>query len=167
MPSSSRAFDLDSFTPYLISVLASRVSSELAKAYSQRFGISVAEWRVIAHLTQTTKVSVREIFDRVDMDRVKVSRAAARLESAGLVKKVVNPADRRLVELSLTPSGHRLLRQIAPLALSYERELLKVLKPQDRAAFTEMVRSIIACPEILVHPDVTPKPSSTPPGRKS
>ncbi|MEJ1156967.1 MarR family winged helix-turn-helix transcriptional regulator [Prosthecomicrobium sp. N25] len=138
-PAPAPGLDLDSFLPYLVNVLASRTSRELAGVYEARFGISIPEWRVIAHLAQNRNVSVREIHERVDMDKSKVSRAAARLESVGLIEKKVNPADRRLVELRLTRKGHKLFAEIVPLALDYEARLLSALTPEDRAAFVRAV----------------------------
>ena len=69
--------DLDQFLPYRLTVLAARVSKRVAAEYSERFGISIPEWRVIAHLARYRKVSVREIHDCVNMDKSRVSRAAA------------------------------------------------------------------------------------------
>ena len=37
--------DLDSFTPYRLSVLTNRVSGAIAQHYSQRFALSIPEWR--------------------------------------------------------------------------------------------------------------------------
>jgi len=136
--------DLKKFVPYLVNVLASGVSQRLAAAYQQRFGITIPEWRVIAHLAQYEKVSVREIFLRVDMDKSKVSRAAARLETAGLIENRVNGADRRLVELSLTRKGRKLFETIAPLALEYEREFLAVLSEAEQQQFAAFVGRLIA-----------------------
>ena len=55
-----------------------------ARRYGAESGISIPEWRVLAHLAEGGPVSVRDIHARVDMDKSKVSRAAARLEEAGL-----------------------------------------------------------------------------------
>lgn len=140
------ALSLDAFLPYLLNVLASRVSSELATVYGKRFNISIPEWRVIAHLAQNEKVSVREIHERVDMDKAKVSRAAFRLESAGLVEKRESSVDRRLVELSLTRKGHELVAEIAPLALDYEARLLGTLSPDEARQFRALVVKLLQYP---------------------
>ena len=116
-------FVLDRFLPYQLAVAAGRTSREFSALYRDRFGIGVAEWRVLAHLSQGAPVSVREIHERVDMDKSRVSRAAARLKAAGHVTKTVNPADRRLVELALTETGRALMAEIAPLAAEFERRL--------------------------------------------
>ncbi len=131
MKSSMNAFTLDEFFPYRLAVLSNKISRDFASAYSQQFGISRAEWRVIAHLSQQAKVSIREIHQRVDMDKAKVSRAASRLESMGVVLKKTNPADKRLIELSLTAKGQKMISKIAPLAQKFEDETLaKLSKPQ-------------------------------------
>ena len=148
MSPAAASLDLDQFLPYLVNVLANRLSRELAGVYQARFGISIPEWRVIAHLSQHEDVSVREIHQRVDMDKAKVSRAAARLEAAGLIEKDVNEADRRLVRLQLTRKGRRVFAQIEPLALAYERDALAALSPQESAAFRAAVGKLLNRPAV-------------------
>lgn len=120
-------FNLDDFLPYQLSELSRRVSAGFSRHYRARYGISVPEWRVMAHLSQQEAVSVREIHRRVGMDKPKVSRAASRLEAAGYITKVVNPQDRRLVELSLTPQGRELIATLAPIAADYQARLIAAL----------------------------------------
>jgi DNA-binding MarR family transcriptional regulator len=146
MPPDAAALDLDRFLPYLVNVLASRLSRELAGVYEARFGISIPEWRVIAHLSQNRNVSVREIHERVDMDKAKVSRAAARLETIGVIEKKVNGEDRRLVELRLTKKGRKMFAEIEPLALAYEREVLSALSQNERATFRAVVDKLLNRP---------------------
>ena len=133
-------FDLDTFLPYQIAVLSQRVSEGFARHYRDRFGITVSEWRVVAHLSQEEAVSVREICRRVNMDKPKVSRAASRLEEKGFVRKVENPRDRRLVELSLTEKGHAMVDELTPLARAFEAELVAALGGDDRDLRAQMAR---------------------------
>jgi DNA-binding MarR family transcriptional regulator len=141
-PTPSREFELGEFVPYLTSALADRLSAGLAGVYAARFGITNAEWRVLAHLAANARVSVREIYARVSMDKVKVSRAAARLEQAGLILKQINKADQRLVELQLSARGRALFARIAPLALAYEDEALSSLTENERRAFRDILRKL-------------------------
>lgn len=123
-------FNLDDFLPYQLAELSRRVSAGFSSRYRERFGISVAEWRLMAHLSQQEAVSVREIHRRVGMDKPKVSRAATRLEAAGYITKVVNSHDRRLVELSLTQKGEDLIETLAPIASDYQARLVAALGDQ-------------------------------------
>jgi DNA-binding MarR family transcriptional regulator len=135
-------FDLASFLPYQLAVVASRVSRGFADRYRAEFGLTIPEWRVLAHLAQAGTVSVREIQARVDMDKSKVSRAAARLEAAGLVEKRGNEGDRRLLDMRLTPQGQALFARIVPIAREYEAEVLRSLgplSPDFRAALKRLL----------------------------
>jgi DNA-binding MarR family transcriptional regulator len=116
-------FDLSQFLPYRLAVAAARVSREFGDRYRAEFGLSIAEWRVLAHLSQAQAVSVGEITARVDMEKSRVSRAAQRLEDAGLVLKTAHPGDGRLVALSLTPQGAALMDRLGPMALEFQTEL--------------------------------------------
>lgn len=143
MMSSKPDFDLSTFLPYQLAVLASRASRNLSQTYQDRFGLSIPEWRVMAHLSQEGHVSVREIHERVDMDKSKVTRASQRLEMAGLIMKEVNETDRRLVTLSLTPKGLDTMAQIAPLADAFAEDLLSVLEPSERDVFQSVVEKLL------------------------
>lgn len=120
-------FNLQEFLPYQLNELSRAVSGGFSRHYKARYGITVAEWRVVAHLSQQEAVSVGEISQRVGMDKPKVSRAASRLEAAGFVTKLVNEADRRLVELSLTDKGREMIATLAPIAEEYDEWLRKLL----------------------------------------
>lgn len=136
-------FDLTQFLPYQLAAAAERVSRDFAVTYRREFGISIPEWRVLAHLSQAGEVSVREIEARVAMEKSKVSRAASRLETAGYVAKRVNADDRRLVVLSLTGGGQALMARLVPMALAYQGALLATLGP-EAAAFSKALAVILA-----------------------
>ena len=70
--------NLDRFMPYRLSVVTNRVSSAIAQHYSQRFDLSIPEWRVIAVLGQSPGLSARQVAQRTAMDKVQVSRAVAK-----------------------------------------------------------------------------------------
>lgn len=121
------SFDLSDFLPYQLAVASSRISREFAERYRAEFGLTIPEWRVLAHLAQSDAVSVREIHARVDMDKSKVSRAAARLEASGLIEKRENVEDRRLLDMRLTAKGRDLIARIVPIADAFQSDLIRKL----------------------------------------
>jgi len=141
--SSKQDFDLDAFLPYQLAVLASRTSRAFASIYAAEFGLTIPEWRVIAHLSRAGNVSVREIHARVDMDKSKVTRAVQRLEFLKLVKKQQNTKDRRLVALSLTAKGHATIQKISPKANDFAETVLAPLSPQDTERFKSLIKQLI------------------------
>lgn len=135
-------FALERFLPYRLAVLAQRVSRDFSAIYRERFGLSVAEWRVLAHLNAAGSVSVREIHLHADLEKSKASRAAARLEAAGLIEKRAGAGDRRLVALTLSPKGREAMAALIPLAEAYEAEVLARLSPEDRAALDRAIATL-------------------------
>jgi DNA-binding MarR family transcriptional regulator len=83
---SGETFHLESFLPYSITVLAGQMSEQFAAQYQKQFSVTVAEWRVLAHVAHDDQLSVREISAAVVLDKAKTSRAIARLEAAGYVR---------------------------------------------------------------------------------
>lgn len=125
--------DLDRFLPYRLSVLTNVVSGAIATVYQQRFGLTIPEWRVIAVLSRHPGLSAAEVAAHTRMDAVAVSRAVTRLLRAGRIRRTMSAIDRRRSVLHVSDEGAAMYREIAPLALRYERELLEVLRPRERA----------------------------------
>lgn len=136
-----------------MNVLAERLSRRLALVYGERFGLTIPEWRILAHLSQRDGVSVREVRMRVRMDKVKVTRAAHRLEQAGLVTKTQNADDRRLVCLALTDAGKRRMAELVPYVTDFHERLMGVLDDDERQAFLKALAKLERATEETVAVD--------------
>jgi DNA-binding MarR family transcriptional regulator len=136
--------DLDRFLPYRLSVLSNLVSSAIADAYQRRFGLSIPEWRVLAVLARFPGLSAAEVADRTRMDAVAVSRAVARLLAAGRLRRATSRDDRRRSVLTVSAAGAAVYREVAPIALGYERDLVASLGPDERAALDRVLHALTA-----------------------
>jgi DNA-binding MarR family transcriptional regulator len=87
--------DLQQFFPYRMAVLAERVSQCLAQVYRERFGLTRDEWRVLAALAESGTVKTAQVIASTTLEKMAVSRAVTRLESAGLVERLADPDDGR------------------------------------------------------------------------
>ncbi|TQV72559.1 winged helix-turn-helix transcriptional regulator [Denitrobaculum tricleocarpae] len=118
------------------------VSRALAEQYQARFGLSIPEWRVMANLGRAAPMSANEVAERTSMDKVKVSRAISRMQSAGLLKRETDPRDHRVSSLKLSARGKRIYDKIAPMALAWEQEFLSVLSEREIAAFDKILAKL-------------------------
>lgn len=130
---------LEEFLPYRLSVTSHTVSTNIARVYEKRFGVSIPEWRVIAILGRYPGLSAVEVADRTLMDKVAVSRAVTRLIKNGRIDRQFADADRRRSILNLSDEGRRVHNEIAPLALQFERELLQDVSEADFRTFNEIL----------------------------
>ena len=125
--------DLETFLPYRLSVLSNRLSSAIARMYSERYSLGVTEWRVMAVLGRYPDVSANEVARRTAMDKVAVSRAVARLVEAKQVERELHGEDRRRSVLRLSVAGYAVYDEIAPLALAFEQRLFNGFDASERA----------------------------------
>lgn len=142
----ARSFELAKFLPYRMTVAAERLSAGMAKRYRREFGIGVAEWRVLVHIADAGSVSIRDIHERVHLEKSKASRAASRLEASGYVTKQINESDRRLIVLTLTAEGRGLMEKLTAIASDYQARLdglvLPYLSALDAALTTLMTEDL-------------------------
>jgi DNA-binding MarR family transcriptional regulator len=130
---------LDAYLPYRLSTASNAVSRLIARAYDDRFGLTVPEWRVMCVLAEDGAATQAAGGARTVMDKVTVSRAAQGLARRRLVRRFEHQADGRSHLLDLTPEGRRLQGEIAPLALAYEAALIAGLAPDEVAMLKRLL----------------------------
>ena len=130
---------LEQFLPYRLNVFATVVSNALAQIYTERFGLTIPGWRIVATLGQYGVRTARDIALHAVMHKSTVSRAVSALEERGLVARRPNRDDRREELLELTPEGRRVYEALAPEALAFEEGLVSVLTPAEQEAFLALV----------------------------
>ncbi|WP_328702549.1 MarR family winged helix-turn-helix transcriptional regulator [Belnapia mucosa] len=135
-------FALEEFLPYRLSVAANRTSRLFARRYSEEFGLSIPEWRVLAVVGRFGGLSASAVVERTAMDKVKVSRAVRALLARGLLAREGDAEDRRVQRLAMTAEGRAVHARILPLARGLEAELLAGTSVADRAALHRLLDAL-------------------------
>jgi len=123
---------LEEFLPYQLSVLADTMSQSLSRLYSERHGLGIPEWRVIANLGQRGTMTATEIGGHAQMHKTKVSRAVSGLVDRGYVIRERNRADQREALLQLTPEGRAVYADLVPSAKAFNTALESMLNETER-----------------------------------
>jgi DNA-binding MarR family transcriptional regulator len=137
------AFALEHFLPYRLSVLTNTMSRAFARTYGKRFGLSIPEWRVMAVLGRFAPLSANEVAERTAMDKVRVSRAVARLMKVGLIDRAIDSGDRRRSALKLSRAGRRVHEGIVPMARRFEAVFMAALSDEDRATLDRLMTRLM------------------------
>ncbi len=133
---------LKDYLPYRLSVAANEVSRLVARAYEDRFGISIPQWRMIANLAEHGALTPQQIGRHAALDKVTVSRAAQGLIERGLLGRAENGQDGRSHILALSPEGMALYGAIAPIALAFEQDLIDDWAPEEVARLHEQLKRL-------------------------
>jgi DNA-binding MarR family transcriptional regulator len=143
------ALRLDSYLPYRLSVASNAVSRLIARAYEDRFGLTIPQWRLIAVLAEDGPLTQQAIGARTVMDKVTVSRATQGLVKRRLVQRAPHDADGRSHHLVLSKAGERLYGEVAPVALEYEARLLQEFAPAAVEELKRILRHLESAAEVL------------------
>ncbi len=133
---------LESFLPYQLSVIASRVSRGLARLYAVRFDLTVPEWRIMTVLGRFPGVSANEVCELTAMDKVRVSRGVARLLQFGRIRRDADPRDRRRSKLYLSDEGREVYDEIVPVAHAYQDKLMADLDSNEVRVLEKLLAKI-------------------------
>ncbi|MCP5267341.1 MAG: MarR family transcriptional regulator [Burkholderiaceae bacterium] len=135
--------NLQEFLPYRLAVVAESVSRSVAQVYATRFSLTRDEWRVLAALVESGRMPMKAAALTTTLDKMQVSRAVSRLESAGLVVREEDPGDRRGRILMLTSAGRGLLRRLLPMVEAREAFLLETLSEDERRLLDGLLERLL------------------------
>ncbi len=133
---------LDEYLPYRLSILSNLVSGMIARAYQDKFALSITEWRIMAVLGEFPDSSADEISKTTRTEKSMISRALQRLLKRHLIERKVDNSDRRRQHLRLTKTGMDIYRQVVPLSYQYEQKLLEVLSRRERSDLSALVEKL-------------------------
>lgn len=130
MPAS---LDLASFLPFRLNRLSAEMSRRLFEIYGERYGIDIPEWRVLATLGASEPITAQEVVRSTRTHKSTISRAVARLTEMGWIERTTDDGDRRQMKLRFTAKGRSAYREIVPLVLEAEQEVLARLGGKQAA----------------------------------
>ncbi len=140
--SKKSSLELKQFLPYMMVRLADRLSTTLATIYQRDYGISIAEWRVMANVYEHGELMSKAIASLTNMDKVKVSRAVQTLEEKGWIQKKGSAADNRAYFIVLTAKGKAMMKKMVPRVLTWQSELLKTVSKKELTVFLKTVAKL-------------------------
>lgn len=130
---------LDQFIPFRLAALAQKVTDSCAEMYSRQFGVTIAQWRVMAVLAEHETLHSKDVGEIASMDKSKVSRAVQQLEDRELLTRQKDPADNRASFLTLTDVGLELYFQIVPQVKQWEEEFMSGVDESEHGKVLEFI----------------------------
>jgi DNA-binding MarR family transcriptional regulator len=135
-------------------VLAQTVSEQLSAIYAARFNLDIPQWRILANLATRGDMTAQDIARITYSHKSTISRAVQELEDRGLIARKVSSSDKRSFTLALTSEGRRLFRQLLPLVLDFERNLIASLSDADARA---LLKGLAGLEAALLGPEESTK----------
>jgi DNA-binding MarR family transcriptional regulator len=127
--------------------LNSRLSAALQKQLHDDAGLSMPDFEVLVHLTDSPegRVRVTDLARLLQWERSRVSHHVTRMESRHLVQRVECAEDGRGAFIVITPQGRSAIEQAAPGHVTTVRRLVfDALSPEELDAFAKIIDKALA-----------------------
>ncbi len=121
---------------------AKRVLAHASATAFARHGVHEGQQYILLRLWDEDGLAPGELAKRLGLATPTVTRAAARMEAAGLLRRVPDERDRRLVRLFLTERGRALEKDIGREIDKLSERALGSLDQSERAALVRYLHSI-------------------------
>ena len=101
------------------------------------------EYALLVFLDDVPGISQQSLSEALGIDRNNVSLIVDKLEARGLLKRMVNGADRRARELTITSEGRKLWRSCQPRIRRANDRILTVLKADEKELFLDLLVRVV------------------------
>lgn len=125
--------------------IARLVGDEQERTYA-RWSISRGEFDVLATLRRSGEpytLAPKQLAASMMLTSGGMTGRLDRLERAGLVRRSPDPADRRGLQITLTPTGRQLVEEAAEAGLAVQRRLLDALPTEDQDRLADLLRTLL------------------------
>ena len=107
------------------------------------YGIPLSHVQVLAMLEEPGSMSVSEISRRFGIAKPNITPLVDRLVSAGLVERVRNKTDRRVVDVYILDSGREKLREIQKVLYDHVLNWSSTVSTEDYAQLDSALSTIL------------------------
>ena len=109
-----------------------------------RAGGSLASWIVLSAVAEVNGMTQAALASHAHLEGATITHHVDRLEKAGLVRRVQDPADRRVRRLELTPAGAELHARMLADVLRLQELVMAGVAEADKAATARCLEVIQA-----------------------
>lgn len=111
-------------------------------AQCQAHGLSMTHFQVLAILDADGPTPMSRLAEQLQMGFSNVTGIVGRLEERGVVTRVHDEEDRRMVLASLTPAGTDMLKQVEETRLARMRQLVDALTTEEQTSVLTALRTL-------------------------
>jgi len=134
---------IDDYLLYLLARASHLISAEFHDQLRRR-GISVPVWRVLASLVGSGGETVTGLAETCLLQQPTMTKLLDRMVRDGLVKRMQDTKDRRVVRVALTTRGEVTATELVELAKAHEADVLARHPEAEALAIKNLLRAIIA-----------------------
>ena len=123
-------------------LLAKMIERVTSRKLHDGFGLSVAQWRVLAFVCMSGQATASLIGDSAEVDAAEISRAVKKLVEQQLVTRQFEPGNRKTMLIAPTASGRELFADIRRQRQRYFSRIVSRVPASAKAGLTQALTQI-------------------------
>jgi len=136
-------FKLEQVLGFYINRVSYLMTEEIEKRFAKAgLNIVAQDFAILVRLMNEGTVTQARIIELMMRDKTTITRRVDGLVKKGLVARVVNPDDRRCMNIKLTPEGHTMLETAFPMASGFQSELVQGVEDDDKAIAIKVLKKL-------------------------
>jgi DNA-binding MarR family transcriptional regulator len=115
---------------------------QLFKAELAPHGVTPGQYAVLRCLWDENGLTARKLADRLYLDGSTITGILDRMEQKGLIEKLVDPKDRRALQVILTETGRKLEKPLSQSIIKANQKALLCIDKKQAEVLKQMLQNI-------------------------
>jgi DNA-binding MarR family transcriptional regulator len=141
---SAENYSPDDSPAYLMGSVLSLMRGALDEELNPHCEVTGAQWVMLMLLSRGKCTTAREMARRLDYDSGSMTRMLDRLETKGLIKRVRDGQDRRVIRLELSDEGQKLAPRLPLIGVTVLNQFLRGFSVEEVEQLKSFLRRMIA-----------------------
>ncbi len=104
---------------------------------AENLGLSCSELNCVKQYLTTDHISVKDLAEKLNITSGGVTRIVAQLEEKEILRRDMDPGDRRGIIVSLTKKGNDITKNLGKVTYEYYEKIFNGLGPEDKGKIIE------------------------------
>lgn len=134
-------FDMDLSLGFILN----RTSIQSKALFTQKikeFDISPEQWSLVFRVVESNGLTQKELSDSTYKDQANITRSIDRLERKGLLKRVSNQMDRRIINIYPTEKAINLVEKIIPISSRFNNYLTENFTDEEKNQLIKLLNKV-------------------------
>lgn len=127
------------------------ITENAMKQVSEAFGrrlqntsITRVQWIALYYLKTQNRISQNDLSKLMNVKDSSAGRLIDRLERDGLIKRERNDNDRRVIYISLTDKGDKLISDLIPIGIQFNNDLLEGIDEKELLIYDKVLKKMLS-----------------------
>ncbi len=139
-----KKIDLEKSVNHHIALSAIMIKRVFYKILSEsKLNITPEQWNVLYYLSDSEGYTVGELSELTLKDFANTSRIAQKLETAGLIRKLKDSRDKRVLKLFLTTKGSEIMTKLHQCAFESTNIAMEAIESSSKEIVLKSLKQVI------------------------